>query len=209
MIEAIKSRILAHQSLKRFLHSCLIHPYRSRPRWWVRRLLMPILTKRGKGSYICRSVRRDVTPFHPFIIGIESVIEDFSTINNAVGILKIGDHSRVGLNNTIIGPVVIGNHVQLAQSVVISGLNHNYEDIFVPIDSQGVSTAPITIEDDVWIGANVSITAGVTIGTHSIVAAGSVVTRSVPPHSVVAGVPARVVKEYDFNTHQWTKPLSR
>jgi acetyltransferase-like isoleucine patch superfamily enzyme len=71
-----------------------------------------------------------------------------------------------------------------------------------------VSTSLITIEDDVWIGANSTVLAGVTIGRHSIVAAGSVVTRSVPPYSVCAGAPAKVVKQYDFEQKAWVKPAN-
>ena len=66
-----------------------------------------------------------------------------------MGDLIIGDYSRIGLRNTIIGPVTIGNDV--LQNVTVSGLNHNYQDVTVCIDKQGVSTNPIIIEDDVWI----------------------------------------------------------
>ena len=54
---------------------------------------------------------------------------------------------------------------------------------------------PVTIEDDVWIGANAVILPGVAIGTHSVVAAGAIVTKDVPPRSLVAGVPAKVIKQ--------------
>jgi acetyltransferase-like isoleucine patch superfamily enzyme len=62
------------------------------------------------------------------------------------------------------------------------------------IDEQGVSTNPVTIGDDIWIGANAVILPGVTIGDHSVVAAGAVVTKDVPPHTLVAGVPAKIIK---------------
>ena len=138
---------------------------------------------------------RDIVPFNQFTLGDCSVVEDFCCINNAVGDLHIGHHSRIGLHNTIIGPVRIGNHVNLAQGVVVSGLNHNFNNLSKRIDEQGVSTSLIIICDDVWIGANSVITAGVTIGRHSVVAAGSVVTKDVPENSVVAGSPARVIKQ--------------
>ena len=63
------------------------------------------------------------------------------------------------------------------------------------IDEQGVSTKPVVIEDDIWIGANAVILPGVTIGHHTVVAAGAVVTKDVPPHSLVAGVPAKIIKQ--------------
>ena len=107
----------------------------------------------------------------------------------------IGHHTRIGLHNTVIGPVTIGNHVNLAQGITMTALNHNFEDSKKRIDEQGISTSPVTIEDDVWIGANAVVLPGVTIGSHSVVAAGAVVTKDVPPHSLVAGVPAKVIKQ--------------
>jgi acetyltransferase-like isoleucine patch superfamily enzyme len=112
-----------------------------------------------------------------------------------VGDVIIGDHTRVGLHNTIIGPVRIGNHVNLAQGITVTALNHNFEDTNKRIDEQGISTNPVIIEDDIWIGANAVILPGITIGHHSVVAAGAVVTKDVPPHSLVAGVPAKIMKQ--------------
>lgn len=145
----------------------------------------------------------DVLPWNAFHLGNHSTIEDFTTVNNGVGAVTIGDHARIGLGNTIIGPVTIGNDVRLAQNVVLSGLNHNYEDISRPIHAQGVSTAMINIGESSWIGANVTIVAGVTVGRHCIVAGGSVVTKDIPPYSVAVGNPARVIKQYNHHTGQW------
>ena len=107
----------------------------------------------------------------------------------------IGDYTRVVLHNTIIGPVTIGHHVNLAQGITVTALNHNFENPDSRIDEQGVSTKPVTIGNDIWIGANAVILPGVTIGDHSVVAAGTVVTKDVPPHSLVAGVPAKIIKQ--------------
>ena len=200
----LKQRIKQNPVLKRVVHRLIMHPVKTRPNWWIR-LFDFIYLKRGKGSVIYRSVRKDLPPFNHFSLGCYSVVEDFSCLNNAVGNLKIGDHTRIGLGNTIIGPATIGNHVNLAQNVTVTGLNHNYEDIERRIDEQGVSTQLVTIEDDVWIGANAVILAGVTIGNHSVVAAGSVVSRSIPPYSICAGCPAKVIKTYHFEKKQWVK----
>lgn len=189
-----KEKIKQTPQLKRKLINLLMHPTQARPRLWLR-MLQWIYMKRGKHTVIYRSVRKDIVPFNAFSLGEYSVVEDFCCINNAVGDLHIGHHTRIGLHNTLIGPVSIGNHVNLAQGVVVSGLNHNFQDITKRIDEQGVSTSPITICDDAWIGANSVITAGVTIGRHSVVAAGSVVTKDVPEYTVVAGSPARVIKK--------------
>ncbi|MGG2329472.1 hypothetical protein ACE40V_24275, partial [Salmonella enterica] len=85
------------------------------------------------GAKIRQSVRLDVLPFNEFVLGDHSTVEDFSTINNGVGDVNIGHHSLIGMGNTIIGPVTIGNHVILAQNIVVSGLNHEYRDIAQPI----------------------------------------------------------------------------
>jgi acetyltransferase-like isoleucine patch superfamily enzyme len=96
--------------------------------------------------------------------------------------------------------VTVGNHVNLAQGITVTALNHNFADASLRIDEQGVSTLPVTIEDDVWIGANAVVLPGVTVGTHSVVAAGAVVSRDVPPYSLVAGVPAKVIKKLSTPT---------
>ena len=74
-----------------------------------------------------------------------------------------------------------------------------------PIAKQGVTPNRTIIEDDVWTGGNSCINQGITIGTHCIVAAGSVVTKSVPPYSVVGDNPARILKLYDFEKQEWIK----
>lgn len=200
----LKQRIKQHPALKQIIHRFIMHPVKTRPNWWIRLFYFTYL-KCGKGSIIYRSVRKDLPPFNRFSLGRYSVIEDFCCLNNAVGDIIIGDYSRIGLGNTIIGPVSIGDHVNLAQNITVSGLNHNFQNVEKLIDEQGVSTQPIIIEDDVWIGANSVILSGVTLGRHCIVAAGSVVTRSIPPYSVCAGSPAKVIKSYDFETKEWEK----
>ena len=202
---SLKEKIKSNQKLKRFVHWTMIPSYQARPRKWVSWFVNPFYHKRGKFSVIRRRTRMDVLPFHKFELGDYSTIEDFCTINNGVGDVIIGSETRIGLGNVIIGPVTVGNAVIFAQNIVLSGLNHNYEDIHLPILKQNVTTAPIKVEDECWVGANVVITAGVTIGKHSVVAAGSVVTKNVPPYSVVVGNPARVIKQFDFEKKQWKR----
>ncbi|WP_235005396.1 acyltransferase [Pedobacter nyackensis] len=147
----------------------------------------------------------DVFPFNRFELGSKSTIEDFVTINNGVGDVIIGDKTMIGIGSVIIGPVTIGNHVMLAQNIVVSGLNHGYEDPNVPPSLQKETKKLIVISDDVWIGANSVITAGVTIGKHVVVGAGSVVTKDIPDYSVAVGNPARIIKQYSFNEGEWKK----
>jgi acetyltransferase-like isoleucine patch superfamily enzyme len=195
----------SNERLKDLIHYALIPVNQARPRWWVKVMVNPLMHKKGKKSLIRPNTRLDVLPFREFTMGTESTIEDFSVINNGMGAVKIGNNVRIGLSNVIIGPVTIGNSVILAQNVVASGLNHSYQDITMPICKQKCSASEIKIEDECWIGANAVITAGVTIGRHSVVAAGSVVTRDVPPYSIVAGNPARVIKQYNVETQNWEK----
>ena len=204
----IKEKIKQNQRLKLFILSLLMHPVKTRPRWWFRQLRF-LYINRGKKSVIYRSVRKDIVPFNKFILGERSVIEDYSIVNNAVGDVIIGDRTRIGFGNTVIGPVRIGNDVSLAQHVTVTGLNHNFSNVAVFISNQGVSTNCVIIDDDAWIGANSVILPGISIGKHSVVAAGSVVTRSVPPYSVCAGNPARVIKQYDFDKQEWCKISSK
>ncbi|MDN3548272.1 acyltransferase [Mucilaginibacter aquaedulcis] len=138
-------------------------------------------------------------------MGEQSVIESFATVNNGVGDVTIGKQSIVGMGNVIIGPVSIGNEVMLAQNIVISGLNHGYQDVTISPRQQKEVCKQIIIGDDVWIGANAVITAGVTIGKHSVIGAGSVVTKDIPEFSVAIGNPAKVVKKYNSVTELWEK----
>lgn len=201
----IAVKIKSNPSLKQFVLWMLQPPFRPRPRLWVKWLLNPFFHKKGKSAMISKNTRLDVFPFHPFSMGAWATIEDFSCVNNAMGEVIIGEKSRVGISNTIIGPVEIGKNVNMAQNIVLSGLNHGYEDINIPPREQKCSTQKITINDDCWIGANVVITAGVTIGKHCVIAAGSVVTKDVPNYSIAAGNPARIIKQYDFNEQTWKK----
>jgi acetyltransferase-like isoleucine patch superfamily enzyme len=146
-----------------------------------------------------------VFPFNAFALGRDSLIEDYSVVNNSFGPIVIGDSVLVGMFNVIIGPVAIGNSVMIAPHVVISGLNHGYEDIALPMTEQQCTGSEVVIEDEVWIGASAVITAGVRVGKHAVVAAGSVVTKDVHPYSVVAGNPARMIRLFDAASGRWER----
>jgi acetyltransferase-like isoleucine patch superfamily enzyme len=192
--EELRAKFKANPRLKRLTDWLIMNQVETRPRWYVR-LLAPVYQHRGRHSVIHRSVRMDTPPYRRFSLGKNSVIESFSCINNAVGDVLIGDYTRIGMHNTVIGPVTIGNHVNLAQGITITALNHNFTDKEKRIDEQGISTSAVNIGDDIWIGANAVILPGVTIGHHAVIAAGAVVNKDVPAHTLVAGVPAKVIKE--------------
>lgn len=197
-IEYLRQFLKSSPKIKKIIELLVMNQTATRPRWYIR-LLAPLYQHRGKGSIIYSSVRMDTPPYRRFFIGEKSVIESFSCVNNAVGDVLIGDNTRIGLHNTIIGPVTIGSHVNLAQGVTVTALNHNFQNASVLIDQQGVSTCQVVIGDDVWIGSNSVILPGVTIGQHVVVAAGAVVTKDVPDGVLVAGVPARIIKNIGTN----------
>jgi acetyltransferase-like isoleucine patch superfamily enzyme len=192
--EGLREGLQKNPGIKRFLDYIIMNQRDARPRWYIR-LLAPLYQHRGYGSKIYHSVRMDTPPYRNFSLGKRSVIESFCCINNAVGDVIIGDYTRIGIHNTIIGPVTIGSHVNLAQGITVTALNHNFKDTSLRIDEQGFSTKPIVIGDDVWIGANAVILPGVTIGKHVVVAAGAVVTKDVPDNTIVGGVPAKEIKK--------------
>ena len=120
----------------------------------------------------------------------------------------IGEGTWVGKNCSIaaIDRVEIGKHVLFAGHVHITDHSHGYEDIEQPIAPQRlICKGPVMIEDDCWLGFSCEILSGVHIGKHCIVAARAVVTKDVPAYSIVAGNPARIVKQYNFETKKWEK----
>ena len=194
--DKIREKLKNSPASKRFLDWLMMNQRDARPRWYIR-LLAPLYQHRAWSSKIYWSVRMDTPPYRRFWLGRRSVIESYCCINNAVGDVTIGDYTRIGIHCTVIGPVCIGHHVNLAQGITVTALNHNFADTNRRIDEQGISTKPVVIGDDVWIGANAVILPGVTIGRHVVVAAGAVVTKDVPDYCVVAGVPAKVVKKLE------------
>ncbi|AUC74742.1 acyltransferase [Olleya sp. Bg11-27] len=102
----------------------------------------------------------------------------------------IGQFSVIGVNDSI----TIGENVMIAQSVSIRDTDHAFSNIDKPMLFQGITTAPVVIEDNVWLGHGVVVTKGVTIGSGAIVGANSVVTKDVPKMAIVGGVPARLIK---------------
>jgi len=113
--------------------------------------------------------------------------------------IKIGQDCLVGEYSVIRGQggVTIGNRVYASPFTQIIAVNHVFDDPKRPFIEQGITAEGIVIEDDVWLGAGAIITDGVRVGTGAVVAAGSVVTKDVLPHTVVGGVPAKVIKTID------------
>lgn len=109
--------------------------------------------------------------------------------------LKIGDNSGIGINCVLQGDVSIGNNVMMGPEVWVYTRNHKHSRTDIPMRDQGFEEEkPVVIMNDVWIGSRVTILPGVKIGNGVIVGTGAVVTKDVPDYSVVAGNPAKVVK---------------
>lgn len=110
--------------------------------------------------------------------------------------VRVGDRSDLGLDCLVIGPLVVGRDVMMGPRCCILASSHDTRSTSVPMNQQGfLPDRVVVIEDDVWIGANVTVLPGRTIGRGSIVGAGAVVTRDVPPYTVVGGNPATVVAQ--------------
>ena len=111
--------------------------------------------------------------------------------------IKIGKNSLIG-EHTIIrgqGGVSIGNNVYTSPFTQIIAVNHVFDNPDIPFTDQGITAQGITIDDNVWIGSGAIITDGVHVGKGAVVAAGAVVTKDVPPHTVVGGIPAKELKQ--------------
>jgi len=115
---------------------------------------------------------------------------------SGLGNISVGDNITIQFGTVINGSggLVIENNVLLAHGVKIYTENHIYENRNLDIVSQGAERKNVFIGRGSWICANVIILPGVSIGRHSVAAAGSVVTKNVPDYSVVAGVPAKIIK---------------
>jgi acetyltransferase-like isoleucine patch superfamily enzyme len=131
-------------------------------------------------------------------IGSHSALFD-DVILSGVGEIHIGDRSSIGHNSVLVcrERIQIGNDCMLAAFCYVLDVDHEFRQTGRPIREQGLRIAPVVIGNDVWVGAGTIILRGVTIGDGAVIAAGSVVTRDVPPHTVVAGMPAKVIKRRD------------
>lgn len=109
--------------------------------------------------------------------------------------IRIGDNSGIGINATIPNGTIIGNNVMMAPNCFVHSVNHRFERTDIPMCKQGYyPSKPLIVEDDVWIGQNVTIMVGRKISTGSIIAANCVLTKDFPPYSIVGGNPSRLIK---------------
>lgn len=158
----------------------------------------------GHGVYLDQGTYLHATP-HGIEIGAGTIVMHGAILHvyNFRGMpqshIKIGHDSLIGEYSVIRGQggVEIGDRVYTSPFTQIIAVNHVFDDPNRPFVDQGITAEGIIIEDDVWLGAGVVITDGVKVGKGAVVAAGAVVTRDVPPHTVVGGVPAKPIKTID------------
>ena len=144
--------------------------------------------------YICRSLFDS--------IGYNVV---FNPLNSTFSYRTISIGNNVGIGEgaffyAALSHIYIGNNIAFAPNVTIRGGNHRYDIVgkwitdYKEYDKKPTDDEPVYIEDDCWISSNVVILKGVTIGRGCIIAAGAIVNKSIPPYSVAAGIPAKIIK---------------
>ncbi|WNB86203.1 acyltransferase [Cellulomonas sp. ATA003] len=126
------------------------------------------------------------------------VLGDRSTVAahaHLTGDLELGADCSVNVGTAVRGRVRIGDGVRIGSHCSLLGFDHGFADTSVPIRHQPLTSAGITVGDDVWIGSHAVVLDGVRVGSHAVVGAGAVVTRDVPDWAVAVGNPARVVRD--------------
>ncbi len=151
----------------------------------------------GNKTNISKNVLLEICYGGEIIVGNNCELLHGVVIMTYGGKIEIGDRCSINPYTILYGHggLKIGNDVLIAGHTMIIPANHNFEDRNSKINSQGLKCKGIIIEDNVWIGGGCQILDGVTIGTGSIIAAGSVVNKNVEPDSVIGGVPARLIKK--------------
>jgi acetyltransferase-like isoleucine patch superfamily enzyme len=162
-------------------------------------------------SSISLWARLDIIPraphleLHRLSLGKNTLIESLCVICTWHGDVILKEGASIGIGSIVLGPVLIGEGSACSQNCFISGQSHHYEDVSKNFLRQGVETRQVVIGKNVWIGANSVILPGVKIGDNSVIGAGSTIIEDVPAYSVVAGNPAKIIKQYDSETKQWKR----
>lgn len=173
----LKALVLLFKILPNFIHSLVwsfITSFSGGLATLLRYLLFSSRLKRfDKNSYIGAHVI--LKNIHNMEVGENFSLHDFSYVDAQ-------------------GGVEIGNNVSIAHNCSLITFNHTWDNYDLPIKYNPTLEAPITIEDDVWVGCGVRIMPGVVLGSRSVIAAGSVVVKDVPANTLVGGIPAKVIK---------------
>lgn len=120
-------------------------------------------------------------------------------------VFEEGASVQQNLHLTCAEQIIIGKNTAIASNVSITDIHHPYDDINIPIEKQNIITKPVIIGENCKIYNNTVILPGTHIGKHCTIGANSVVTHDIPDYCVAVGSPARVIKQYNFETKQWEK----
>ena len=151
---------------------------------------------------------------HNMYIGNDTTIFSNARIQSLEAIvdkppkITIGNHCYIGYYFTILAgaDVTIENNVLIASHVIITSENHSVDpESNIPYMDQSLIVSPVVIKEGAWIGEKAIILPGVTVGKKSVIGGGSVVTKNVPDYTMVAGNPAKIIKQYNFDLHKWEK----
>ena len=155
----------------------------------------------GGGGNVKIGERADIMPYSMIV-----------SLNN--GKIEIGSGSTVSMYTRIgcVGYVKIGENVEMGPNCFIADFNHEYRMVEKPVKWQGKhfsvkqdGTPNVYIGDGSWLGTHVVIAGNITIGKHCVIGANSVVTKDIPDYCVAVGIPAKVIKRYNFETNQWER----
>jgi acetyltransferase-like isoleucine patch superfamily enzyme len=150
----------------------------------------------GKGCRIARQalIRANTNDQRGVRLGDHVSVQENVLINANRGHVVLGDRSWLGPGSIVYGNggVEIGRDVMVASQCAINTVSHYSDRTDTPMNRQGTYCDPVVLEDDVWVGTAAVILQGVRVGRGSIIGAGAVVTRDIPPYSIAVGVPARV-----------------
>jgi acetyltransferase-like isoleucine patch superfamily enzyme len=149
----------------------------------------------SRHSRVERSVRLQMIEGGRIVVEPDSIVNHDCVLATASGTIRIGKRAYVGHRVVLYGHggLTIGEDVLIGPNACVIAMNHRFDRVDTPINSQGETREGIVIENGVWICADAVITDGVRIGSGAVVGAGAVVTHDVPSGAVVAGVPARVI----------------
>ena len=164
--------------------------------WYSHKISFGRFVKLGKQVSLQALGREGITLGSSVSIGDYSKLVVSTTLDNPGAGIRIGDNVGMGEFAYLggAGGLTIGDDCIIGQYFSCHPENHHFQRTDLPIRHQGVKRQGISVGNDCWIGTKVTLLDGVSIGAHSVVSAGAVVTKSFPAYSVLAGVPARVIK---------------
>lgn len=186
------------QRINSIFHSLFVYPFRFRHFGHRSKLVAPMRLDGVRNM----EIGDDVYVGHSVWLGASNC----DTVRYPP-LLKIGDGCRIGNFNHIyaVRKIVIENDVLTADKVCILDSRHGFEDIETPIWKQPVEPlAEVRIGEGSWLGEHVCVL-GASVGKHCVIGANSVVTHDIPDYSVAVGMPARIIKKFNFETHRWEK----